>query len=98
MRDSYSYSALLGSGPVFSYTLAGEWGTGSHLLAVPRIDVSRHRIRWLELGDWDPLVAGWDGGLVERVSKSLELRVVEAQADKDDTPCTAAIDRRRRLS
>ena len=28
-----------------SYTLAGEWGTGSHLLGVPRIDVSRHSIR-----------------------------------------------------
>ena len=28
-----------------SCTLAGEWGTGSHLLAVPRIDVSRHSIR-----------------------------------------------------
>ena len=27
------------------YTLAWEWGTGSHLLAVPRIDVSRHCIR-----------------------------------------------------
>ena len=27
------------------YTLAGEWGTGSHLLGVPRIDVSRHSIR-----------------------------------------------------
>ena len=27
------------------YTLAGEWGTGSHLLVVPRIDVSRHCIR-----------------------------------------------------
>ena len=23
------------------YTLAGEWGTGSHLLALPSIDVSR---------------------------------------------------------
>ena len=28
------------------YTLiAAEWDTGSHLLAVPRIDVSRHCIR-----------------------------------------------------
>ena len=27
-----------------SYTLAGEWGTGSHLLVVPRIDVSGHCI------------------------------------------------------
>ena len=27
------------------YTLAGEWGTGSHFLVVPRIDVSRHCIR-----------------------------------------------------
>ena len=34
-------------GPVSSYTLAGEWGTGSHLLVVPRIDVSRHSIKRL---------------------------------------------------
>ena len=24
------------------YTLAGEWGTGSHPLVLPSIDVSRH--------------------------------------------------------